>query len=48
MYQMEPTEPKICKGCEIDPCTGDPCACMQDYIDSKADYEYERKRDERE
>jgi len=39
-------EPKICTGCEIDPCTDNYLECIQNVEDSRADYEYEKKRDE--
>ena len=43
---MEPIEPKICTGCTINPCKGEPWSCAQDAYDDKAEREYERRRDE--
>ena len=40
-------DPDICKGCQTESCNGDYLKCMQDVEDSRADYEYERKRDDR-
>lgn len=46
MIDTEPTEPRICRGCTINPCKGEPWTCAQDLEDGRSDYEYERKRDE--
>ena len=43
MNDTEPTEPKICTGCTINPCKGEPWSCADDREDGRADYEYERK-----
>lgn len=42
-----PNEPNICKGCNREDCKGSPDQCRQDQEDSRADYEYEKRRDER-
>jgi len=41
-------EPKICQQCDREDCDGDYLKCLQDIEDGRADYEYERMRDERE
>lgn len=47
MYGVPWEEPRICRGCNKEPCTEDPSQCSSDARDRAADDEYERKRDER-
>jgi len=44
---LEPEEPRICRCCDKEPCTGEPWVCEQDFEDSRGDYEYEKERDDR-
>jgi len=47
MWGVPWEEPRICRGCEKEPCTGNPIDCDNDARDRAGDEEYERKRDER-
>jgi len=40
-------EPKVCIGCEREPCTTDPCQCLPELLDKLADDAYDRMKDER-
>lgn len=40
-------EPKVCIGCEREPCTTDPLKCLNELLDKAADDAYDRMRDER-
>ena len=40
-------EPKICIGCETEPCTEDPAQCLSDELDRQGDIAFDRMRDER-
>ena len=40
-------EPKICIGCETEPCTEDPDKCLSDELDRQGDIAFDRMRDER-